>query len=152
MLRTSPISRQHHHLGEGFAKGVAGVLFVVQVDDLPAQPCKMIEKWLFDVVALVELDILGSPVGVHDSSLTTQYPPLAGPIRSRSPASCSFLRLRSTERVVTPTSSESSAIVTLRLLRISVSIFSDLVRFCLWMRRQADQKIAAVIVRLERGA
>ena len=30
--------RQHHHLGKGLAKGVAGMLFVVQVDDLPAKP------------------------------------------------------------------------------------------------------------------
>jgi len=33
------------------------MLFVVEVDYIPAQPVKLIEQWYFDVVAFVELDV-----------------------------------------------------------------------------------------------
>jgi hypothetical protein len=38
---------------------VAGVLFGVEVDYVPAQPVELIEQWFFDVVAFVEFDVRG---------------------------------------------------------------------------------------------
>jgi len=36
------------------------VLLAVEIDDLPAKPVKLIEKGFFDMVALVELDVMES--------------------------------------------------------------------------------------------
>ena len=64
-LELLPQHLQHHHLGEILAVTVAGMLFAVEIDDLPAQPVKLIEKGFFDMVPLVELDVLGCFVMGH---------------------------------------------------------------------------------------
>ena len=64
-LELLPQHRQHDHLGEALAEAVARVLLAVEVDDLPAQACKLIEERLLDVVALVELEVLGCFGLVH---------------------------------------------------------------------------------------
>jgi hypothetical protein len=48
-----PQDAQHHHFGEGLAKGIAGVLLAVEVNDLPLQAIELVEKWLLNVVALI---------------------------------------------------------------------------------------------------
>ena len=81
--------RQHHHLGECFAKGIAGILFIVQVDDLPTQAVKLIKQRLFNVVALVEFDVLRCILShtSHPSlgSLETCSRTMVGRTVSRSP-------------------------------------------------------------------
>ena len=48
--------RQHHDLGEALPMGVRRHLLLVrEVDDLPAQARKLVEQWLLDVVAFIQL-------------------------------------------------------------------------------------------------
>ena len=56
---------------------------------------------------------------------TCQCPPFAGPMRARRLSTCSFCRLRSTERGVTPSSVASSGIVTWGFCCTASIIFPD---------------------------
>jgi hypothetical protein len=93
--------------------------------DLTVQALKLIEQRFFDVVALVELDVLGSPVGVHASSLTTQCPPLAGPMRFNLSSAWSFRIFRSIDLSVIPIFEVISGMVMEAFCKISSIIFSD---------------------------
>jgi hypothetical protein len=53
-LKLLPQHRQHHHFGEGLTKGIAGVLFAVEINDFPIQPRKPIEQRFLDVITFVD--------------------------------------------------------------------------------------------------
>ena len=65
-LQLLPQHRQHHHLREVLAMRVAGMLLGVQVEDLPAEACELIQQRLLDVLPLVEADLGGCVLGAHE--------------------------------------------------------------------------------------
>jgi hypothetical protein len=48
---------RHVHFGEVRAEGGGGMLLGVEVEDFPAEPGKLVQQRLFDVVAFVELEL-----------------------------------------------------------------------------------------------
>ncbi len=60
--------REHDNIGEVLTEGVGGVLFIVEVDDLPPQALELIEERLLHVVTFVESDVMGCLVRYHNTT------------------------------------------------------------------------------------
>ena len=67
---------QHHNFGEAPTMALGGELLVIEVEDFPAKPGKLIQERFLDVVALVQaMRLWGHACGLHRCSKDSSRSP-----------------------------------------------------------------------------